>query len=74
MIYFLKFCLQVDIMLFTFYNLGEGIYPFLARRLRPLRDTTEKLILHTIYSTVKLTNILYFVLIYTKKDFFSGIL
>ena len=48
-------------------------YPFLARRLRPLRDTTEKLTLHTIYSTVKLTNILYFVLIYTKKDFFSGI-
>lgn len=26
MIYLLKFCLQVDIMLFTFYNLGEGIY------------------------------------------------
>ena len=44
-------------------------YPFLARRLRPLRDTTEKLTLHTIYSTVKLTNILYFVLIYTKKTF-----
>ena len=31
----------------------------------PLQDDTEKLILHAIYSIVKPTNILYFVLIYT---------
>ena len=36
-----------------------------------LQDATEKLFLHTIYSALILTDVLYFVLIYTKKGLFQ---
>ena len=36
-----------------------------------LEDATEKLFLHTIYSALILTDVLYFVLIYTKKGLFQ---
>ena len=35
------------------------------------KDATEKLFLHTIYSALILTDVLYFVLIYTKKGLFQ---
>lgn len=36
-----------------------------------LKDATEKLFLHTIYGASMLTDVLYFVLIYTKKGLFQ---
>ena len=42
-----------------------------ARILPPLRNPTEKLFLHTIYSVSKLIEALYFVLIYTQKGLFQ---
>ena len=39
--------------------------------LTSIGDPTEKLFLHTIYSALILTDVLYFVLIYTKKGLFQ---
>ena len=36
-----------------------------------LKDATEKLFFHTIYSVSKLIDVLYFVLIYTQKGLFQ---
>ncbi len=36
-----------------------------------LKDAAEKLFFHTIYSVSKLIDVLYFVLIYTKKGLFQ---
>ena len=40
----------------------------------PLGTPLKNCFLHTIYSVSKLIDVLYFVLIYTQKDFFSGLL
>lgn len=65
----MRFHLHLSVIEKEFKN--TEIYPLTARRLRLLRDATEKLILYTIYSTVKSTSVLYFVLICTQKGLFQ---
>ena len=67
--YYNIFIVSEQVFLRFFMNLSR--HARMCNSSHHLQDATEKLFLHTIYSVLILTDVLYFVLIYTKKGLFQ---
>ena len=67
--YYNIFIVSEQVFLRFFMNLSR--HARMCNSSHHLQDATEKLFLHTIYSALILTDVLYFVLIYTKKGLFQ---